>query len=788
MNGKKDGKTPDLIRLVCKCGKRVKVSIKFAGKTGTCPKCGETVKIPPLKKKAPKAPTGKKKERADFDVPSLPSLKEIHLEDSDISSAPSSQSEMVRVPLGQDQGASSASQATAEELVVSDEMKGISSSIDVGDVYPKSFGESGSEGSEAQISDEDIQSIVDWEEAQEAKVGASHEERTLTLDVSEEVGESDFEEEEDAFGPRIAMAEALDLEDNIEIAEAIESDEEEIHDAEVIEATEEDEIHDAEVIEVTEGDEIHAAEVIEATEIEVEDAAEAIDMTGVLDPIEGVAPLDMGEMIEDDDFPNSSEIGSTAGEEILAEDAFDVHEATPVKTQAFEAQKRGNDLDDFDDMDNFGEALEVEDIQVNDIFPQEATSSDFDEDDEDGEVEAGLIENQVTEEDHDEVFEVEGALNFETGVNFSAVDALPANESEIFRDVSKPLLHVENIEDENIVGGDALTKGWQTFQEGELEISLMYLCECIHKNEDRASAYYVRSLLYMKKHAWELALENIESARKEGYDENDIEIRLNQILYYRAQSFKDMGAYKEALDNLDRIISSNTQVEKGKVHWLHAKKLFREGAYQSALPELEEAIFNNYLEPEVFETRGKIYFQQRDYESAMHDFTAAINRGGKNSFLHRARSESFYKLRQLDEALADIEEAIEISPEDAQLYDLQGLIYTDKGDVSSADRSFEQSFGLDPDNPIHNFNRGLSYIVKGRYDRAIDDFTKVINQNPKDRVAYLKRAFCYQEKTNPNLAQAREDFKAAETMETDTLYRSNNSAWFTSSSQSAEKK
>jgi membrane associated rhomboid family serine protease len=36
----------DFIRFSCPCGKKIKVPIKFAGKKGKCPKCGEVVRIP----------------------------------------------------------------------------------------------------------------------------------------------------------------------------------------------------------------------------------------------------------------------------------------------------------------------------------------------------------------------------------------------------------------------------------------------------------------------------------------------------------------------------------------------------------------------------------------------------------------------------------------------------------------------------------------------------------------------------------------------------------------------
>ena len=140
MKDKKTGKKKklELIRLVCPCGKRVKVSYKFAGKTGTCPQCGAAVPIPSLetiKKEILKAKKAKKQkeqdkvkkkaaddEDIDFDIPSLPSLKEIVLENSSVE-------DMIDVPMSGKVGGEMDSQVTEELLMDPD-----ASEIDTTDI------------------------------------------------------------------------------------------------------------------------------------------------------------------------------------------------------------------------------------------------------------------------------------------------------------------------------------------------------------------------------------------------------------------------------------------------------------------------------------------------------------------------------------------------------------------------------------------------------------------------------------------------------------------------------
>ena len=154
----------------------------------------------------------------------------------------------------------------------------------------------------------------------------------------------------------------------------------------------------------------------------------------------------------------------------------------------------------------------------------------------------------------------------------------------------------------------------------------------------------------------------------------------------------------------------------------------RHGAFEKALKDIEETISNNYLRPEVFEARGRIYMEQRDHEAAMHDFTAAISRGGKSASIFHARSEAYFFLGELDLALEDIQNAQRLAPEDPCLYDLEGLILNQKRMYEKADLSFEKALELNSDNAIHYFNRGVAYMWRGRYDKAVEDFSREIGR------------------------------------------------------------
>lgn len=443
-------------------------------------------------------------------------------------------------------------------------------------------------------------------------------------------------------------------------------------------------------------------------------------------------------------------------------------EAMPVEAIPEEAEALPVDVD---------VEIEFEDLEETPdpgMFPEEAIAADIEEIEEIEDVEeAEDVEDvEEAEENTDEIQEMDSNVIIVEEAPSDAMDALPVStvEEHIWEEPESPLL-VDEKEVLPAGGGAMLMQGKQALETDNLDAALQYLSGCIVGQEDLAAAYYLRSLVYLKKKSWDMALEDLENARVCGYGEEEVEKKLNQIRFLRAGYYRNIGAYSQSLADLEHIIASHVFSEKGKVYWTRARFLLRCGAWDTALEDIEKAIQHNYMKPQVYEAGGRISLYRRDYESAMNYLTAAINRGGKNAEIYQARAEAHFFLKNFEDALADVRQAQSLTPELPSLYDLEGLILNEQGRHQDADKAFEKAFGLDPEDPDHYFNRGLAYMRRGKYSPAIEDFTRVIEANPKDHLAYLKRALCYQEKTNPNLAQAREDFKKLDVLEKETTYR-----------------
>lgn len=655
----------ELIRLLCTCGKRVKVSLKFAGKTGTCPKCGRPVHIPSLKVIKQKMKDMKEQEeKINFDIPSLPSLKEIVLD--------------------------SAEQEQKDKI----------------EVYPSSTNSIGKTAEELIMPDKFNEEMLSYE-------------KTIRLPGNEEIEEIEEIEESGISEERIEPIVEIEKEASVEEIEEINEFEDEIEEIEEIE-----ELEDFE---------------------ELEEVPEWSDSSQLKKEIEKVENEDLQKQEEENAY-------TTLNNEVEYE-------------QALEAEIADSEIDKFG-MPPENEMMPIQ-IGIDDNIPQAMLSE-----------QESFTPNVYAQE----VKEVEEIDLPEATEEIEAIDPqviITEQTSEILEaiivleeEISESSdVNFDTITANKITGGEHVMQGQAALETMKFDEAFQYLSTAINTGEDISSAYYLRAFVHIKKKYWHFAIEDLEHAREFGYNEIAIETTLNYVNFQLAQHYKSIGAYSEALNYLERIISSNISIEKGKLYWTRAKFNMKHKIFDMALRDIEEAILNGYEKPEIFEERGKIYLSQGDYESSMHDFTMAINKGGKKASLYQARSEAYFRMNQLDYALQDIKKAQEFASEESILYDLEGIILSEQKKYTNANEAFEKSLGLDPDNHIHYFNRGLAYLKSEKYNKAIEDFSKFITHSPDDRIAYLKRAICYQEKPNPNLAQARADFKKVESLEKGTFYR-----------------
>ncbi len=723
---KSDQKEIGLIRLLCTCGKRVKVSPEFAGKVGKCPKCGNPVQIPPLEviEKKMNEMKGKEEENDIFEFPSLPELKQLSLGGDEDPSSKDRKRPVLQL------GTPDILETTGDLEAYFHDDQNIAIPQPVQTPAPvKNIPGMGT------VKGKPIP-------PKEEKIKNDFSDENIFEPLEEKNIQDIYTKEENIFEPiqeEVNLFETNDVQLQQEIS--FENQEENF-----INTNREESFDNAVSVEEVEGSFDNAVSV-EEVEGSFDNAVSVEEVEGSFD---NAVPIE-----EPGDFVEAITVEQTTESNSLAQAIFiddGLVEAMEIKENHFSAPHINEFLSEEDGLkEDQVEAMEAEFIE--EISAEEAM-----------EEEAIHIGDSPESEKQYELEEIEEIA--ETDITFDTKQTIQSPKKEF-------KVNLEIDLSREMKGGENLQLAKIALENSNFEEAMYHLAICISAGEDIGAAYYLRAVLYIRKKIWQMAIEDLENAREFAYDEANLEDLLNQVYFQLATEYRNIGAYGEALNYLDKIVGCNIFNEKGKVYWIRAKYLIRVGALEASLRDLEEAILNEYLKPEVFETRGNIYLEQKDYESAIHNFSSSISRGGKNASLYKSRSEAYFFLKDFDAALSDIQYAQQLSPDDSCLYDLEGLILNEKNMQQEADIAFEKSLGLDPNNSHHYFNRALCYMRRGRYDRAIEDITKVIQSNPKDQFAYLKRAICYQEKSNPNLALARQDVKKVEELDQSSLYRSN---------------
>lgn len=749
----------DLVRFLCSCGKKLKVSRKFLGKFGKCPRCGKEIKIPEDKFLLPPPASDKnrpKNNKAENDVAPLPPLLEgpneaalmsddftVEVEGiQDNTNSPNSNLDKpkvvsIRPALSQDTKTSSVVSKLAK-LLPRDPLRG--SNLNQQKILPRS----------AHTSAPTAIPEVNLEESLEdpatlmpdsTNIDSQKDKSNVSANIVDAFYSTIAEPQEEAIpaeeAENMVAIEATDIEEVEELAvlattpSILQPSPTEVN----IAILEEENVP---VIQTYEVSLPRALPVINPPIIQqrtalATPATASIHASGQAVPVASVLKNAISSVSSMNRPSEANEIKPAQGMQNPKSNAMEqAQQATPIlatQTNTSPAVTQSN------------ESSPTTRSNVAPVPTQTNESSNI-----------KSLSDQDSQYDSSSHPEVAG------------VEETP--EKDVSIDIKKLLA------DAHIKGGELLMQGKIALESTNFEEALHYFCQCIDKSEDIGLAYYLRALLYVQKKVFLLALEDLHTAQDFECHDIDIEDIRNRVLLQQATIYRNMGAYREAGNLLKEIVSKDIDIEKAKIHWTKAKFLIQQGAAVNALHDIEEAIRLKYLRPEVFEARGRIYLDQGDYASALHDFVSAINRGGKSATLYHVRSEVHFFLKDYDAALNDIHVAQNLAPENAIFYDFEALILNEKKMYEASDLAFERSFGLEPENPIHHFNRGLCYMRRGKYERAIDDFSKVIEANPKDHIALFKRAICYQEKSNPNLALAREDFKKVEQLEQGSVYRS----------------
>ena len=168
----------------------------------------------------------------------------------------------------------------------------------------------------------------------------------------------------------------------------------------------------------------------------------------------------------------------------------------------------------------------------------------------------------------------------------------------------------------------------------------------------------------------------------------------------RGLSYKDMGKYKEAIEDFSHAIDINP----------------------------------DYLDAYI--QRGDVYLYLKQYSNAISDFSRAIEIDPHNAEGFYKRGNAYYDIGDFKKAVEDFKSSITIDSTHAEVYYNRGNCYARLGDHKNAVADFSHSLKVDPTNVKARYNRGVAFIILGEYSNAIEDFNIILKKSYNPNVLY----------------------------------------------------
>nr|KAF6394144.1 tetratricopeptide repeat domain 6 [Pipistrellus kuhlii] len=182
------------------------------------------------------------------------------------------------------------------------------------------------------------------------------------------------------------------------------------------------------------------------------------------------------------------------------------------------------------------------------------------------------------------------------------------------------------------------------------------------------------------------------------------------------------------------------------------------GKLQSAMDDLQEAIFLEPLLLNAYWHRHLIYLFQDKFNEALDDLNYITKCNKNNAEAYLSKAEIFRKRKEVTLAILNYTQAIKLKPMDADIYFRRGEMYELTNKFLAID-DFSTCIFYDPKRTVALLKRGMFHYENENWNSAIQDFTALLNVDPQNSQArtyrgksYFKRQF---------YKQATQDFSAA---------------------------
>lgn len=167
--------------------------------------------------------------------------------------------------------------------------------------------------------------------------------------------------------------------------------------------------------------------------------------------------------------------------------------------------------------------------------------------------------------------------------------------------------------------------------------------------------------------------------------------------------------------NPGTLKSATAYIERGLTR-------YREGDYQGAIKDYDEAIRLNPDDADSFYNRGLARYSSKDNQGAIEDYNEAIRLNPKDADSFYNRGLARYESDDKEGAIKDYDEAIRLNPKDETSYFNRAITRRQLGDNQGAIKDYSQAIQLKPKYAKSYYNRGYARYKSGDNKGAIKDY------------------------------------------------------------------
>jgi predicted Zn-dependent protease len=189
-------------------------------------------------------------------------------------------------------------------------------------------------------------------------------------------------------------------------------------------------------------------------------------------------------------------------------------------------------------------------------------------------------------------------------------------------------------------------------------------------------------------------------------------------------------------------------MQKAYEYYDKAEALRKEGKYQQALSEYNEALKVSKDMAKPHHGIGLVYHVQRKYSQAIEEYKKALKVDPDYVFAYNDMGITYISAGRHNDAVPPLKKAIEIYENFDHAHANLGEAYYKLKQYPDATKSLETAITLNEDHPRAHTTLGLTYEATGNREKAIEEYEKAVKVAPdegytntaRQRLAELKKA------------------------------------------------